>query len=53
MNAPVIQDASRRRALGAAAALGNQQFWAAGNASKIKQQDINYYAGLYAKGSLY
>jgi fructose-bisphosphate aldolase class II len=30
-----------------------QQFWAAGNASKIKQQDINYYAGLYAKGSLY
>lgn len=29
-----------------------QQFWAAGNASKIKQSDINYYAGLYAKGAL-
>jgi fructose-bisphosphate aldolase class II len=29
-----------------------QQFWAAGNASKIKQSDINYYAGLYAKGVL-
>ncbi len=29
-----------------------QQFWAAGNASKIKQRDINYYAGLYAKGVL-
>ena len=28
------------------------QFWAAGNASKIKQRDINYYAGLYAKGAL-
>ena len=28
------------------------QFWAAGNASKIKQSDINYYAGLYAKGAL-
>jgi hypothetical protein len=29
-----------------------QQFWCAGNASKIKQRDINYYAGLYAKGAL-
>ena len=29
-----------------------QQFWCAGNASKIKQRDINYYAGLYAKGEL-
>jgi fructose-bisphosphate aldolase class II len=29
-----------------------QQFWAAGNASKIKQRDINYYATLYAKGEL-
>jgi fructose-bisphosphate aldolase class II len=29
-----------------------QQFWCAGNASKIKQRDINFYAGLYAKGSL-
>ena len=29
-----------------------QQFWAAGNASKIKQRDINYFAGLYAKGAL-
>jgi fructose-bisphosphate aldolase class II len=29
-----------------------QQFWCAGNASKIKQRDINYYAGLYAKGVL-
>ena len=29
-----------------------QQFWAAGNASKIQQQSITYYAGLYAKGAL-
>jgi fructose-bisphosphate aldolase class II len=29
-----------------------QQFWCAGNASKIKQRDINYYAALYAKGAL-
>jgi len=29
-----------------------QQFWCAGNASKIKQRDINYYSGLYAKGVL-
>ena len=29
-----------------------QQFWAAGNASKIKQRDINFYSGLYAKGAL-
>jgi fructose-bisphosphate aldolase class II len=29
-----------------------QQFWCAGNASKIKQQNINYYADLYAKGAL-
>jgi fructose-bisphosphate aldolase class II len=29
-----------------------QQFWCAGNASKIKQRDINYYATLYAKGEL-
>jgi fructose-bisphosphate aldolase class II len=29
-----------------------QQFWCAGNASKIKQQNINYYAALYAKGAL-
>ena len=29
-----------------------QQFWAAGNASKIKQRDINFYSGLYAKGTL-
>ena len=29
-----------------------QQFWAAGNASKIKQQSITHYAGLYAKGAL-
>ena len=29
-----------------------QQFWAAGNASKIQQQSINFYGGLYAKGTL-
>jgi fructose-bisphosphate aldolase class II len=29
-----------------------QQFWCAGNASKIKQHDINYYAVKYAKGEL-
>jgi fructose-bisphosphate aldolase class II len=29
-----------------------QQFWCAGNASKIKQQNINSYADLYAKGAL-
>ena len=36
----------------------NSIFWAApdvgtaGNASKIKQRDINFYSGLYAKGTL-
>ena len=29
-----------------------EQFWCAGNASKIKQRDINYYAALYEKGQL-
>ena len=29
-----------------------QQFWCAGQASKIKQQSINYYAGLYTNGTL-
>ncbi len=29
-----------------------EAFGQAGNASKIQQQTINYYAGLYAKGAL-
>ena len=29
-----------------------QQFWCAGQASKIKQKSTNYYADLYSKGSL-
>ncbi|MBR74252.1 MAG: fructose-1,6-bisphosphate aldolase, partial [Dehalococcoidaceae bacterium] len=29
-----------------------EQFWCAGQASKIKQQSTNYYADLYAKGAL-
>ena len=29
-----------------------QQFWAAGNASKIKQRDINFYSGLMQKAPL-
>ena len=29
-----------------------QAFWTAGNASKIKQQTVDYYAAKYAKGEL-
>ena len=29
-----------------------EQFWCAGQASKIQQQSTNYFAGLYSKGEI-